>query len=200
MSFPQTRLKGFTLAELLISLAILGVIATFSIPKILAAQQKSAYSSQAKEAAAMVAAAYQKYQLQAGPVTASFSLSSLTPYMNFVSVDTTSLVDDHPLVNVTFNCATNATCLKLHSGGTLFWASSVTMGGTTNSNAVYFLYDPDGVKGTTGVSDGPGKSVCFFLYYNGTITSRPYIKSPTISSDASRNPVANTDPSWFSWQ
>lgn len=32
---------GFTLAELLIALGILGVIATFTIPKILSAQQDS---------------------------------------------------------------------------------------------------------------------------------------------------------------
>lgn len=41
--------SGFTLAELLIALTILGVIATFTIPKILTAQQASTYNAIAKE-------------------------------------------------------------------------------------------------------------------------------------------------------
>ena len=42
--------KGFTLAELLISLGILGLIATFTIPKIVGAAGDSKYNAAAKEA------------------------------------------------------------------------------------------------------------------------------------------------------
>lgn len=52
--------RGFTLAELLIALAILGVIAAFSIPKVLSAQQNQTYNAIAKEAAAT----YQNYKLE----------------------------------------------------------------------------------------------------------------------------------------
>lgn len=44
-------IPGFTLAELLIALGISGVIATFAIPKILAAQTNGKYKAVAKEAA-----------------------------------------------------------------------------------------------------------------------------------------------------
>lgn len=48
---------GFTLAELLISLAILGLIATFTIPKIMSAQQNNEYSAIAQEDIATLSAA-----------------------------------------------------------------------------------------------------------------------------------------------
>lgn len=51
---PQARYPGFTLAELLISLAILGIIATFTIPKLLMNQRVSAYNASAKESAASI--------------------------------------------------------------------------------------------------------------------------------------------------
>lgn len=44
--------RGFTLAELLIALTILGVIATFTIPKILSSQQDGKLKAIAKETAA----------------------------------------------------------------------------------------------------------------------------------------------------
>ena len=43
--------QGFTLAELLIALTILGVIAIFTIPKVLQSQQDTRYSAAAKEVA-----------------------------------------------------------------------------------------------------------------------------------------------------
>lgn len=48
----RIRLKGFTLAELLISLLILGEIATFTIPKILSAQQNGSKKAIIKETVA----------------------------------------------------------------------------------------------------------------------------------------------------
>lgn len=47
--------KAFTLAELLIALAILGVIATFTIPKVLTANQNGTFKAIGKETAAMLA-------------------------------------------------------------------------------------------------------------------------------------------------
>jgi prepilin-type N-terminal cleavage/methylation domain-containing protein len=53
---------GYTLAELLIALGILGVIAVFVIPKLLAIRSNQSYNSSAKEAAATISGAYQVYK------------------------------------------------------------------------------------------------------------------------------------------
>ncbi|MCE3235965.1 MAG: hypothetical protein K0Q50_2145 [Vampirovibrio sp.] len=58
---PQARYPGFTLAELLISLSILGIIATFTIPKLLMNQRVSAYNASAHESAASISGAYQQH-------------------------------------------------------------------------------------------------------------------------------------------
>src|SRR5688572_24614196 len=58
--------KAFTLAELLIALAILGVIATFTIPKVLQAQGKEDRYSRAREVSSTLAAVTQKYALENG--------------------------------------------------------------------------------------------------------------------------------------
>lgn len=65
MDSPQ-RQSGFTLAELLIALTILGLIATFTIPKILVSQQKQTYNVAEKEAIASVSSACQLYSLGTG--------------------------------------------------------------------------------------------------------------------------------------
>ncbi len=52
--------SGFSLAELLISLLILGEIATFTIPKIISAQQAQQSKSVAKAAVGLMAGALQK--------------------------------------------------------------------------------------------------------------------------------------------
>ncbi len=49
MRISRNRLFGFTLAELLIALLILGEIATFTIPKILSAQQNGSKKAVIKE-------------------------------------------------------------------------------------------------------------------------------------------------------
>ena len=61
-SFVRRSSLGFTLAELLISLAILGVIATFTIPKILTSQQNSQKAAVTKEVIAMISGAFTAYQ------------------------------------------------------------------------------------------------------------------------------------------
>ena len=72
---------GFTLAELLIALVILGVIATFTIPKVLSSQQSNQWKSQAKEVASMISGAYSVYQSE-NSASASTTTADLSPSMN----------------------------------------------------------------------------------------------------------------------
>lgn len=118
----RTSLVGFTLAELLIALALLGVIATFTIPKILNAQQSSASLAKAKEVAAMISGAYQQAQA-AGNASSSTKPGDLTQYMNYVKLDTSgTLIGAYPSWAGTAGGGTNACdatrpCLILHNGG-----------------------------------------------------------------------------------
>lgn len=189
--------SGFTLAELLISLAILGVIATFTIPKILVAQQNSANAAKAKEVAAMVAGAYDAYR-QDNVNTTSTTIGALTQYMNYVAVDNSSSLDDHLNANVNYSCGTNVNCLKMHGGGTFFYSAARSFGGSNNTNGIFFFYDPDSQR-TGIVGDGPGKSVCFYLYYNGRITTRANVLPGTADSTGGPFNPGAYDPSWFTW-
>lgn len=188
---------GFTLAELLIALAILGVIATFTIPKVIFAQQNQENSAAAKEALAMVAGAYQSYLLS-GRASSSTTMGDFTQYMNYVKVETSGVMDDHVGYNASFDCST-LLCLRLHSGAVIYpLANNKSFGGTATTNAILIYYDPDGQRANTS-SDVAGKSLAFFVYYNGAITSRAKMKPGTADSSGTHSAVPTADPSWFSW-
>src|SRR6478609_10019411 len=173
--------KGFTLAELLISLAILGVIATFTIPKILGAAGNGQNTAIAKEAASMIAGALSTYQLSNSLATSTTG-GAFTPYMNYVAVDTaTSLVG--------FNCATTP-CLKLHNGGYLQYGTGTfgTAAGTS-TDAMVFNLDPDGTGSQTHVT--------FIQFFNGRLsTAQQASGSMTLSATNNPSTVA-TDPAYI---
>lgn len=184
--------KGFTLAELLIALAILGVIATFTIPKILSSQQNGKNNAIAHEAAAMISGAYQAYSAQNIP-SASTRSEDLTPYMNYVKVDSTSTIDNVPGFG-SFTCV-GRPCLRLHSGAILALQPNESFGGTNTTNGLWFILDPDGV------SNSSVMSVNFLLLYSGRITScgttHVDIGSSLIGGYSCN--TSSLDPSWFSW-
>ncbi len=189
---------GFTLAELLIALLILGEIATFTIPKIIAAQQNGANIAKAKEMAAMIAGAYQQAQL-AGVITGSSKPSDLTPYMNYVSMDSSGTVIDSLPGGTGSVCNGTNPCIKLHNGGALWFQDVYNFGGTSSLNVIEFRFDPDISNNTSSTADGPLKAVQFTLYYNGALTTRGQVKSGTISSYGVYFLSTAYDPSWFRW-
>lgn len=77
---------GFTLAELLISLMILGLIATFTIPKILITQQTLRFNAVAKEDISAISAALTQAQYM-GTLTTNTTIGDITQYLNYVSLD-----------------------------------------------------------------------------------------------------------------
>ncbi len=187
------------MAELLISLAILGVIATFTIPKIVQNSRNSQNSALAKEVASMMVNAFDQYRKNNTITSSTNVFAALTPYLNYVSVDTTSSMDDHALANANYVCGGSLTCLKTHGGGTLFFDQNQRFDVTNPSNSILFFYDPDS-RQTGEFTDSPGKSVCFVLQYNGRITSRALVVAGTPWGTGGQTLLpANHDPSWFSW-
>lgn len=188
--------SGFTLAELLIALAILGVIATFTIPKVLQSQQDSRNKSIVKEAIASISASYAGYRLR-NTVSPSTDPLDFTSYLNYVNIDSVAQIDNVQTLG-TRDCSTaGRLCLKLHNGAMLETASSC-FGGTGSTNAVWYLVDPDG-KVTDGTTDGPGKSVQFALYFSGRILTRGTLEPNTVDCFGVNQPNASRDPPWFSW-
>lgn len=187
----QIGKPAFTLAELLIALSILALIATFTIPKILVAQTYSKYNTAAKEVAAMVSEAYNIYR-ENNEVSGSTRFSDLTPYMNYVTKVTNGLIDGHQLEG-NIDCSITS-CLKLHGGGILRYNNTLSFGGTAGTNAMGFNFDPDGTQ-------NGNHSVQLWLYTNGRITSVGHIL-PNTSSSAYTAPIPcpACDPPWFSWE
>lgn len=188
--------QGFTLAELLISLAILGGIATFTIPKILMAQQEQQYNAKTKEAIATVAVAYNAYKLQNAAGT-STTAGNFIQYLNYSKIQTSGQVDDIYGYN-TWGCSMSTPCYMLHNGGALIlspnsFAGTKAWAGTSTTDFIDFFFDPDG-QVTDGTTNGPGKSLKFFLYYNGKVSDW--------CGAVNNNPLSSGctgQPPWFSW-
>ncbi len=196
-------LSGFTLAELLISLAILGVIATFTIPKILSAQQDGKYNATTKEAAAMVAGAFQQYQATNSIATGT-NMSNLTPYMNYVAVKTSGSFDEDYGKTGTRTCLASSPCLVLHNGALLQYDPANTFGVVDSNHFIYFEVDPDGVVTDSATTNGPGKSYLMAIFTNGKLKG---FDTVTASEDTylggsaqgwgAGGPIAK--PPWFNW-
>lgn len=189
--------RGFTLAELLISLLILAEIATFTIPKILSVQQNGQNKAIVKEAAATIAGAYQQLQLQ-GVVSASTRISDLTPYMNYVALDSSATIDNTQGLGSS-TCSGGYRCLRMHNGSMIFYRhASGSFNGTNTNNAIWFIVDPDGIY--SGTTNGPGKGVQFFLYTNGRIVDSGNILPNTCNSEICPfTTQQGAVPPWFSW-
>lgn len=185
--------KGFTLAELLIALAILGVIATFTIPKVLNAGQSGQNTAIAKEAASMISGAFSAYQLN-NSVASTTKPSDLTQYMNYVSVDTATnfAAAANQQGTALAACTAGLQCLKLHNGGVIQYSTGNSFGGTATTNAIYFSVDPDGT-GTQG-------SINFIQYYNGRLTTGQNKDAGTTTTSSGVTAVG-TDPGYLlNWQ
>jgi len=176
----RKRNQGFTLAELLIALTILGEIATFTIPKILSSQTNSRNNAIAKETMGTLTGAYQGLQFSGASVATSTTAGALSQYMNYVAADTSSSVDGYPAGgSATYSCA-SYTCVRLHNGGLLLLDTIRSFGTTTGY--VDVVLDPDGT--VTSNRD----SILFILSYNGKIQDYGnYLGSTTVT------------PSWFSY-
>lgn len=188
--------KAFTLAELLIALAILGIMATFTIPKIVSSQRNEAYNSAAKEAISTISQAYQLYKLN-NTISSTTKFGDMTSYINYVQFDTTRTIDGKQTNGSQACNVGSGGCLILHNGGALRYNGS-DLAGTGTTNALELYFDPNGTYG--GTTDGPDKAVNIFLYYDGRITTRGNtLPNTEASGNTYATPSPALDPPWFSW-
>lgn len=190
---------AFTLAELLIAVAILGIIATFTIPKILAAQKNAADNSAAKEAIGAVSAILYRMRMN-GTLSTTTTPADVFAQMNYVSYDTASQIDSVP-GSSTFQCVSGDPCIRLHNGAVLIDQTPGGGGfaGSATTDCLQFAVDPDG-KVTDGTTNGPGKSLIFAVYYNGlTVTYADKLPGTKVGG-TSWGPGSTAEiPSWFHW-
>ncbi|WP_303673853.1 hypothetical protein [Vampirovibrio chlorellavorus] len=189
------RTPDFTLAELLISLSILALIATFTIPKILVTQQNNSYNAAAKEVAAMVSAAYDQHKL-AGNLTTNTTMRDLTPYMNYLST-TSSPIDYIYGYSVNVDCTSNNVCLRLHAGGVLMYHQDRRFNGTNLNNGIQFYYAPDGLYVNT--TNDPGKAIQFTICYKGRVPDVGNALTNTQNNVDTYSALPAGVAPWFSW-
>jgi len=195
---PKRSPKGFTLSELLICIAILGLIAVFTIPKLLLAQQDETYNAKAKEAISMVSGAY-SYMQANSLVSAGTYPYDLFNYMNYVASDTSTVIDNTYTNATTLTCSPANPCIRLHNGAILFSASN-NFGATATTQVIWFNLDPDGQATSPSTTDGPGKSFKFAVYYGGRISSRDEILPGSKNGTTTYNPASPpVNPPWFHW-
>jgi prepilin-type N-terminal cleavage/methylation domain-containing protein len=188
-SITMNRSKGFTLAELLIALAILGVIATFTIPKVLTSTGTAQFKAVAKETASIISGAYQDYAMNYAVSTSMApTIAGLLANVNYVSTSTAATA----ATGLPAAC-TATTCVVLHNGAIMQWATTNTFGGTTGYLA--FNVDPDGTK-----SASTTDIVSFGLFYNGALKDQANLGSATQGGTALTLSSNTTNPSWFNWQ
>ncbi len=191
-------ITGFSLAELLSSLVILGVIATFSIPKVLYSTQNRQYDAIAKEAIAAVSAAYMEYSYMQGSNPSTTLEQVLASKLNYIRVDSTGEMIDSKPTEWGLTCDMWNKCWRLANGATLYWWNGKSFGGTSPVHSVHFYIDPDSTY--SGTNNGQGKAIEVFLYFNGRLTSRCCIDPATTDGDGGfYGPDTNLDPSWFHW-
>jgi prepilin-type N-terminal cleavage/methylation domain-containing protein len=187
----RTHKLGFTLAELLIALAILGVIATFTIPKVLQSTTSGQNTAVAKEAASMISGAFSAYQMN-NQIAATTTAGVLTQFMNYVKTDTATNVN-----GMAADCAALNTsgCLVLHNGAYLQYDGDSSFNADADatletSDHIIFNVDPDGGTGTS----GPATEITFVLFSNGRLTTGQH--AGTITEDAGIAAIT-TDPSYL---
>ena len=217
----QVKHKGFTLAEMLIALALIGIIAALLIPKLLGSTNGNAKRSTVLQSAMAITHALEDYSEggTTNSIKASTSATSLMPYFNYIEVVTTGNLDGTEANGPgggesTWDCASEITCLRMHSGGYLGFLNggfgnsanpgAPTTGNPTDLNSIWLLVDTDGSPSINGKASDSNNSIWLVLYPTGKIKSWSTIDPGTayINNSGALTaavPLAASDPDWFYW-
>lgn len=195
--------KGITIAEIIITFAVMGIISAFFIPKLMVTggQQGVNYTKGANQFAQALASAYQAYVMQNGPVTASAPLTTadgFMQYLNYTKRDTsgTTTIDGVPGTG-SLTCDSNDPCYFLQNGAVVRVNNTMQFCDTTHNSFLYFGYDPDGVYG--GSTQGISKLLIYDLHADGKIVPS-YQRTGNICNSGSTTPLgwgADPQPSWY---
>ena len=185
------RYKAFTLAELLVAMGVLGVIATFSIPKILNAQQSAVSTAVAKEAMASVSQAYMTYQLNSS-ISSNTLADDIRGLFNSTSSFTGQIDDTYD--GGAWECGTWGNCIQLHNGAVLAF-TQYKFGLMDKNRFVSILVDTDGKRNNV-------TSLGMDLHYNGRVIPgfmRTFGTDITVEG-WSNTPIlwgADVKPAWY---
>lgn len=184
-------LRGFSLIEVLVVVALLGLVAVFTVPKILNASSASKYTAIAKETATYLEGAMSNYLLESGLDTTS-GPATLTPKMKYIKTVTSG--SGAPTGETALEtCGSGGrVCLLLANGGVLQYNSGNTFGGDSQTHAIYWNFDPDGAGTNTG-------RVTFVQYYDGRVTTYGALTTPASQVTTTGTTVAAqaTNPTWI---
>lgn len=196
---------GFTLAEMLIALALIGVISALLIPKLLFSSNTDAKKVMVLQTASAITQAYQTFAMD-NHVTAATSANDLRPQFNVVETLTAGNLDGSDVTNTgtgdtSWSCAGAMTCVRMHTGAYVgYWNGG--FGGTTDLNSLWFLIDTDGSPSTNGRATNYDNSIWLVLYRNGNIRSWENVLPGTLYINGTGDltaavPFPNSNPSWF---
>jgi prepilin-type N-terminal cleavage/methylation domain-containing protein len=196
---------GFSLVEILITLAIMGIVAAFTVPQLFqapASRSNTKYTALARDVTFMMLNAYEHYKAANASVPWNTKLYSLTPYMNYVNLDLSNgtKVDPPPQgswwTSTPQSCGSQYVgtnyCYILHNGGILWFNDTFYFGGTNSTNAIWFNFDPDG--------SGPSEALQVWLTYSGriyTVKNLPTTMTSGYIFSTSTQAAVAQDANWF---
>jgi prepilin-type N-terminal cleavage/methylation domain-containing protein len=177
--------KGFTLSELLVSLAVLGLIAAFAVPKVLTSVGNSTLLANAKEAISIITGALDSFKADNnGMLPTITSLNTATGLMskvNYVQYGTYTRVNtaETPDTFVAAAVPTAGSEAVRFSSGLIIAFNPLdnftfTAAGAITHGRVVFEIDPDGTGPNKGISAVLGDDGRVFLPNNATLTNVPY--------------------------
>lgn len=170
ISMKNRSLQAFTLAELLVSLSVLGLVAAFAIPKVLLSVSDQSTKAAGREAFAMLNDAFMAYKATKGGIVDSGAsggtLFSFINYKQELTASTTPTFDQGLTLS---SAATPTTELTVANGKAYEMlnglvvafrtADDMTENGTTNKGTLGFEVDPDGT--------GSAEPITIFLASDG---------------------------------